>query len=283
MKKEEIYYNYIEDVYPNFENENTIEFPIDDGSEKLNTALYNLFFAVLDNDPKIQWKNPELKRQDFGKGPFYSFFLNDGDFILSTDYIGPSVWQCKDIAGYTNAEIKEILKQSRTLGGHLMWPRGKDKNGNRRTPFVNIVRGGEVSKGCGFYDRIDWTLFLLKIFYRCENEGQYNEEQYNKYNEKIKDSFQEEISKNDKECFKALYDAFYRSRDWFDVFESFNGFCDFFKLTGSFVDDDYNIIWFTDSFPIKPKKDKYKEYTENNLKAIDKRNHVLENWICYHQ
>lgn len=283
ITKEEIYKCYVSNINTELVF-GEINFEIDTRSQELNEALYKLFFLNSENNEELGLKSIELKVGNDEKGPYYSFFLNGYDFILSTDYIGPSVWWCEHIAGYTHDKIREIIKQSRTLGGHLMWPRGTDKNGNRRTPSVNQVRGGQVSKGCGcgFYDRIDWTLFLLKIFYQCKNEDYQckNEEQYNR---KIEDFFPDTIFENDKKCFKALYDAFYRSSDWFGVFKSFNVFCDFFKLTDSLVDKDYNIIWFTDCFPIKPDKDKYMKYTENNLKAIKNRNRNLEKWICSHE
>lgn len=286
MNKEEIYHNYIEDLYPNFMDDNNIEFPIDQKSVELNTVLYKLFFADLDNNLQSKLKNIALKRQDFGNGPFYSFFLNDNEFILSTDYIGPSPWQCRAIAKCTTAEIKKILKQSRTLGGHLMWTRGVG-----RTPTVNQVKGGELSRRCGygFYDRIDWTLFLLKMFYYIMNESLPSEEQEKQYKSKIIHCLSTEyecdieISDNDKKCFKEMYDAFCRSEDWFKVFDSFSGFCDFFKLKGSFVDNDYKVIWFTDCLPIKPTEASYRKYIENNLNAIVQRNFVLENWICSHK
>ena len=65
--------------------------------------------------------------------------------------------KCKDLI---DDNIKEILKISRTLGGHLVWPRGNNKS-------VNTLKGGKLKAGCnyGFYDRIDWVLLLLKIFY----------------------------------------------------------------------------------------------------------------------
>lgn len=273
MDKARIYYNYLEDIYPDFKKSKKIENEIDQKSEKLNRALYELFFSDVERNQHYNIRNITLKKQNFKDGPIFSFFIDKPDCILSTDYIGPSVWWCSKIAGYTQSEINGILKKSRTLGGHLAWARGQG-----RVPTVNQVKGGELRNNCGygFYDRIDWTLFLLKTFYSVMTEDIFSEEQYIR---KIACYFSDniEISDNDKECFIEIYRAFNRSKDWFAVFCSFNNFCEYFKLKGSFVDDDCNVIALTNFFPIKPTKETYREYTENNLRAILQRNRILEN------
>ena len=272
MEKEKIYYNYLEDICPNFDKNKKIENEIDQKSEKLNRALYELFFTDTERNQRYGIRNITFKKQDFGKGPFFSFFIDKPDCILSTDYIGPSVWWCSKIADYTQSEIKDILKKSRTLGGHLVWTRGRG-----RVPTVNQVKGGELSYNCGFgfYDRIDWTLLLLKAFYSVMIEDLLSEKQYIR---KIASYFSDdiEICDNDKECFMAMYRAFHRSKDWFEVFGSFNHFCEYFKLKGSFVDCDCNVVALTKFFPIKPTKENYREFTENNLSAIMQRNRILE-------
>ena len=88
---------------------------------------------------------------------------------LGVDYIGPSIyWACE--AGMTSREIGTFLQTTRTIGGHIVWPRWigtPKKNGKIGYDFIedfksiNVSRGGEK----GFYDRIDLTLFDLKEWY----------------------------------------------------------------------------------------------------------------------
>ena len=273
MEKDKIYYNYLEDICPDLERSEKIETEIDQKSEKLNRALYELLFSDAERNQQYNITNITLRKQNFGKGPFFSFFIDQPNCILSTDYIGPSVWWCSKIAGYTKSEIKDILKKSRTLGGHLVWVRGSG-----RVPTVNQVKGGELSYNCGFgfYDRIDWTLLLLKAFYSVMVGALLPEEQYIR---EIVSYFSNDVEPcdNDRECFMAMYGAFNRSKDWFATFCDFNSFCEYFKLKGSFVDSDCNVVALTKFFPIKPTKENYKEYTENNLRAIMQRNRILEN------
>ena len=75
---------------------------------------------------------------------------------------------------------------------------------------------------------------------------------------------------------EGLIDAFENSKNWFARFDDFNEFTDFFKLKGSFVDDDYNVVELTEFSPMKPKKNGYRRYIENSLNAIANRNKILE-------
>ncbi len=58
-------------------------------------------------------------------------------------------------------------------------------------------------------------------------------------------------------------------------FDSFKSFCERFRLKGSFVDENYNIIWFASASPILPED--YRVFAENNIEAIRKRNENIEN------
>lgn len=113
-------------------------------------------------------KKVQIIGQKYSKPLFYSFFIYKEKhsekeyFILSSDYIGPSIEQARSIGKLEDFEIKNFLRISRTLGGHIVWPRGDNMK-----PTINQVKGGEIilNSGYGFYDRIDWTIFLLKIYY----------------------------------------------------------------------------------------------------------------------
>lgn len=213
---------------------------------------------------------------------FYSFVTRQDNnleskvkFILSSDYIGPSIYQSSVIGQLKNSEIKEIVERGRTLGGHMIWPRGSKEN------TVNKVRGGEIYRGCGygFYDRIDLPLQLLKIYYKVINEN--NNYRKQKFEEIIRTLFTDKKWNENHLCFEAMFQAFddvsqTNAREWFKIFKTFEQFNIFFKLVGSFVDEGYEVVQLTDFFPIKPAKESYKKYIQNNLNAIEMRNKILE-------
>lgn len=135
-------------------------------------------------------------------------------------YIGASVyWAVK--AGFSEDEIIDFLRISRTLGGHIVFPRGENSHITYRFPAnkfgkehpitMNNSRGGEK----GYYDRFDLTLFAIKRLFE-------NKEISNKLMEK----------------------AWSNYSDWFDLFRKenngFKTFVDFFKLN-DFVDNDYEV------------------------------------------
>ena len=273
MRYKDIYYNYLNDVYSEFEIDKLCN-EIDSKSAKLNHSLYHLYFMNKEKNRSYGLYNIDIVYQNFKCGPFYSYFIYhfDGhsnkknDYILSVDYIGPSVYQCRQIANLKPNDIKEILKISRTLGGHLVWPRGNNKS-------VNTLKGGKLKAGCnyGFYDRIDWVLLLLKIFYLTIHKDRHD------YIQQIKKHFNvSAFDSEDLECFNEMYDAFNIEKNYYLGFKTFENYCDFYKLTNSFVDSSYNVVELTRYFPIKPSKENYIEYIKNNIIAINSRNKVIE-------
>lgn len=169
MEKEKIMKtNYFEDVNPEFLKE---EFSLEDrkdpdgASRKLRDDFSEIFLSELPGH-KVVMKS--------GDNSFYLMNKEDGkqEFKLSLDYIGPSIYQASDIGGLTVKEIKEFLKVSRTLGGHIAWEIGL---GTKWT--VNIVRGGRIfpRSNYGFFDRTDWTFLLLKIYMETESGEEYEE------------------------------------------------------------------------------------------------------------
>ena len=100
---------------------------------------------------------PEYKCQNFKSGDFYTLFIDDGKYLLSSDYIGASVYWAKQ-AGLADEDIVEYLMISRTIGGHMVFPRGQGTT-------VNQARGGKNS----YYDRFDLTLLAIKKWYLNDN------------------------------------------------------------------------------------------------------------------
>lgn len=243
----DIQYNYlIEDEIKNFPN----DFPInsrrdpDACSKKLYDDIEKIFFQGEESSVKEGF---DKKRRE----SYYTLKVADST-LLSVDYIGPSVYWA-DKKGVGPERIRDFLKRCRTIGGHIVWERGSDLKYK-----VNQARGGEK----GVYDRIDWTILLLKIFTENKEISQKD------FVSKAYTYIPEENRNDDITAFKNLYHAFKCSK-WLSKFE-FKTFCNKFKLVGSFVDNHYNVIELAPLFPILP--DDYENYINNTCKAIDLRN-----------
>lgn len=196
--------------------------------------------------------------------------LKGKEWLLSIDYIGPSInWALREleIGGLSKYDIIETLNVCRTIGGHIVWPRGSNL-----VYKINQTRGG----GNSVYDRIDWTLYLVQFCYKYDFD-------ITKIREIVIQTYQKEtfyrISK--------LINAICESKSWFNELGSFNGFCDQFILKGSFVDENYEVKWFAKMFPMFPED--YKQFSLNNVNAVKQRNlnillakygHIIDELFC---
>lgn len=152
--------NYLFDLYPKY----PIEFNLkkrkdpDECSEQLYDDIEKIFFSKERLDSlKLNTIENKCQNSNYGDGDFYTLFIDDGKYRLSSDYIGASVHWAKQ-AGLTDEEIVEYLMISRTIGGHMVFPRGQGTT-------VNQARGGENS----YYDRFDLTLLAIKKWYLNDN------------------------------------------------------------------------------------------------------------------
>ena len=146
-------------------------------------------------------------------------------FGLGTDYIGASVnWALK--CNVSQKVIKEYLKVSRTLGGHIFFPRWQISNNKERIKSLNIARGGEFisNKRPGFYDRFDIFLYDLKNWY-----------------DDVPSQLKKEFDSNKK---------------WLELFVDFKGFINYFSLN-NFLNSEYEVIDLTDSMNVI---EKFKSY-----------------------
>lgn len=225
------------------------------------------FKAYPNNDLENKWRNYDklnnempISRNKGWQPPCYTIFIDKethNQILLSSDYFGPSVYWAIE-SGIDNDQIRKFLDICRTIGGHIVWPRGSEIKNK-----INISRAGNS----GVYDRPDWTLLLLKIYFEKRNEDSFLDEANSLIPEKFRGI------ENFDSKFKRLYSAFYDSNKWIDFIGSFDEFCKQFKLIGSFVDDDLNVIHFAELFPLLPKD--YKEYINNTCQAIRLRNAAL--------
>lgn len=217
--KTDINYNYFEDVNPDcFTSDYDYSKGVspDSCSTKLYDALFKIFFYDEDenekyNIPIVQIRGQKFKNRDL----FYSFFISRNkydvacrypSFILSADYIGPSIYWCTG----ENVKAEDIIKTARTLGGHMVWPRdvsreNKEKRwvtlyyyygSNKKSKYYtaelsmdeierfkkekeredHLVNGKwgtskitiNTEKGgeYGLYDRMDCLLKLLELYYQ---------------------------------------------------------------------------------------------------------------------
>ena len=250
----------------------------DSASKKLYDDLIEAFFTDLPVSNRIQqfsfrgedlkkneaaWENylclnkynPTCIAKDESKQPPF-FTLVWKKHLMSADYIGPSVFWA-DKQGCTKETILNIVNIGRTIGGHIIWPRGKGKT-------VNQARGGDKS----FYDRIEWTLFVLKAYYEC-----------NKNKEAAIRFVQHNYSQIEPKRYTEVLNAVDRYSVWFGEFDGFPDFCNRFLLKGSFVNESYEIVWMAPASPMFPSD--YSQYVQNCLDAILRRNVIIMNYSAY--
>lgn len=263
-------YNYVQRPDPDLDGckklyDDIIEVYLSDGmiTDKADVTNKEQQFKYCKNRDKISinelWRryfslNNESPKEESSiyKPPFYTVIYKN--YLLSSDYIGPSIYWAEQ-KGLARMKIIEILNKCRTIGGHIVWPRGC---GNT----INQVRGGEET----FYDRIDWTLYIVKLF--CDNDFDKD-----KAILEYKDSYGGEYSN----VIKKVLDSINSYREWFKEFGNsqvaFYNFCKQFKLIGSFVNENLDINWLSEPFPFLT--DDYLEYANNNINAIEIRNEFL--------
>lgn len=259
----DITYNYlIEDSFENFPSDfdiNNRKDP-DKMGESLYESLKDLYFK------NSQFKVENKRKRDFytKTSSYYTLYINDGEFLLSSDYIGPSIYWASE-AGIEDEKIINYLKIARTIGGHMLWPRGKK-------PTVNQAKAGRK----GFHDRIDWTLLAIDIFYKTVIKNKNDETHFIlKCNKLLPFQISNTNEYDDK--FRGIYKALKTHESWFETFTTFNEFCDFFKLKGSFVDKEYTVTELAPLYPMLPKN--YEKYSDNNIDIISKRNLNLFNEV----
>ena len=158
--------------------------------------------------------------------------------VLTSDYLGPSATEAFK-NNVLDSDVGNYIKRCRIIGGHIIWP----------------CHSGSINQAKGrVFDRMDITLAELKNYYSYISDNEKTYAQRSEYS-------------------NALWKAFERDKQWLLKFIDFNGFCDFFDLVGSFVDDKYRIIWF--GCENNKKIENYNLLMENNAKAIEYRNDNL--------
>lgn len=251
-------YFYLEN--PNWYKENFIIAKRNDADsccKELYDDLANVFLnnRILPNGNYIEIYEMS-KYIESPKGNYYETRINikkDNTVLykigLGSDYIGASInWAIN--AGCTQKQCLDILKTSRTLGGHLYLPRWiKDIKNNQFIYEIslNIAKAGAN----GLYDRIDLFLNELSSWYK------------------------------DDDCkLKPLFD---KNKIWLNLFKNIDSFVEFFALesfrnpmTKEFINfvDEGKEIHKAVYIPHEPKE--YMLFAGRVNDSIEKRNFELE-------
>ena len=213
MKPDELGKNYLSDLYhPDLPEK---PFPLE-GKRKdpdaCSKALYDdLCEMFFDDDSKEKLKITSV----CNKRRTLHININKDEHLLSSDYIGASIY-CAKKAGLNGDDdndyeiILNHLRISRTIGGHILFPRGK----GRKVRTVNQARGSKG--GSKYYDRFDLTLYAIKEWFAGNKDT------------------------------KIAY-AIENYHEWFELFfddnrkNGFENFIEFFKLEG-FINEQNEII-----------------------------------------
>ena len=244
--------NYLFSLYPNFPRDFLIQTRKD--PDTCNGELYSDLLTVFFGDKQLKslgLASVKKEKQKYQGRFYYTLFVNKGNYLLSSDYIGASIYWAIE-AGLNKEEIVQFLKISRTLGGHIVFPRG---NG---TPTINQARGGEKT----YYDRFDLTLLALKKWYLGDADTRIGEA----------------IERG-----KDWFNLFGRG------IEGFHNFIHFFHLEDFLFEDDKIIDLIdsdldqgirtelkTEKIDIPKDKEGYKRYFRNSNQIVRNRTTILE-------
>lgn len=249
-------YNYFGDVNPTWQIEGfdfTARKDPDFCCKKLYDDLLYYFFYKENRMLKYGIDSAEIVEKHNGQvGTSYQInvYCDTRIFVITADYIGPSTWWCRA----NDMTQLDIVKKSRVLGGHIMWP---------NTYSINCARG----TARGAFDRIDVTLCLLKLFYHIIDNPCFGKF----INLCQKEYYMDYISEKDTRRLERIFKAFVGSREWLKLFE-WKGFCKFFYLDNSFVKNGEIILLDECVFPItKPSM----IYRDNCINAIVERENII--------
>ena len=188
-----------------------------------------------------------FKLDDTVRRPFLRHRSELGDFHLTSDGIIATFTQRKRLSHitkqFTDEENEEFSAKSYTIGGMLVFP------GNQ----IDRMRTINGHRGCDrkIEDRFDLTLECIRRHY-VGGEG------------------------------SPLEDLLFRYRKFFALFDSFEGYVDFFMLQ-DLVDADASRVRFflpLNDFntPLPWDRDSYKEYRERSMEFVGARNRRIEQY-----
>ena len=169
-----------------------------------------------------------------------------GDFALSSDTIINSLRATKRNAAVieqiANSDLDTFQRLGSTIGGKLIFPSNRVEG----KPTINVARGFSARIG----DRFDLTLECIRRHYLRQTSPL--------------------------EAPLARYNTF------FELFESFEGYVDFFLLNDLVADSRVKFFLpFTGGFgtrPLPATKPEYMEYMRNSMEFVLSRNKRIDHW-----
>ncbi len=186
--------------------------------------------------------------QDGVSGSYLVHESGGSRFLMASDSILHSYRDVKRMSPIIESIDSEVVESFRTLGftigGYIIFP------GNR-------INGKMTINGArGFYqkivDRFDLTLECVRLHYQREKN--------------------------------PLGEVLNRYSDYFSLFETFQGYVEFFLLQDLVEIDSFKIRFFTestkpfDSSPLPTSSGEYLEYRENSMEFARKRNLRIQEW-----
>lgn len=173
--------------------------------------------------------------------------INGIEFIFTPDSITNSYYKNKTVSSFDDEVqqlIEEYKRKENTIGSSIIFPIRID--GQSIIWTMNRARG--LSKKV--HDRFDYSLECIKRYY-------------------------------DKNEDNPLLKAVEKSSKFFDTFDSFKEYVDFFFLN-DLVDENYNVISFTDTIDfdcaIPKTKESYIKYLKNTMTFVKKRDLRIKDW-----
>jgi hypothetical protein len=169
-----------------------------------------------------------------------------GEFTLSSDTIINSLRATKRNAAVieqiANSDLDTFQRLGSTIGGKLIFPSNRVEG----KPTINVARGFSARIG----DRFDLTLECIRRHYLRQTSPL--------------------------EAPLARYNTF------FELFESFEGYVDFFLLNDLVADSRVKFFLpFTGGFgtrPLPATKPEYMEYMRNSMEFVLSRNKRIDHW-----
>ena len=168
-----------------------------------------------------------------------------GEFVLSSDSIAHTYSNIKsttDIVKKIDAEeLEKFVSLCSTIGGYIIFP--SERINNQMT--INGARG--VNKK--IRDRFDLTLECIRKYYKNEDS--------------------------------PLNETFERYKQFFNLFESFNGYVDFFLLQDLVTSDYLSIKYFVpfesfENYPLPNDIEEYKQYKYNLSNFVSSRSQRMK-------
>ena len=208
---------------------------------------------TLRNYHQLLWSKPLPSGDLFHlvrmSGSYLKHSSHLGEFQLSSDTISNSLRSSKRmaelIAQIPSVNLEAFQSLGSTIGARILFP----SNRVDKKPTINVARGFNSQ----IADRFDLTLECIRLHYRRE--------------------------------LSPLAATLDRYADFFALFESFEGYVDFFLLDGLVQNGSVKFyLPFDGEFgPALPNTvDEYNEYMANTMKFVAARNGRINDWCAEH-